>query len=268
MLRKRLMVIASVAAAMGLVSALFLLRVIKAQGATADRFGEATGVVTARIELAVGTVLTADHVEVVRWPSGAVPVGTFTSREEVTGRVARSHMLVGEPVILSRLAPVGSRGGLPVLIPDGMRAISVAVNDVVGVAGFIQPACRVDVVATVRDSSHQPVTRVILQNILVLAVAGEVEPSKKSRQNATAITLAVEPAQAEKLSLAINEGKIHLVLRNFVDTVALATPGTTPDELFRVARLGRSTEPAQAPEALSVEVFRGLERSEVRLELY
>ncbi len=270
MLKTRLMVIAGMAAVVGIVSTLFLLRALKAQGADAPGGVPTSRVVVARVDMAIGTAVMPELLELASWPAASVPAGSFSSHGELAGRVTRSRIIAGEPIVASRLAPAGSRGGLPVLIADGMRAMSVAVNDIVGVAGFIQPGCRVDVIATVRGGNRQPVTKVILQNILVLAVAGDVEPGNNTRHSVTAITVAVDPAAAEKLSLAMNEGKIQLVLRNFVDGESVATPGTTPDELFRVARLASEerAEPPRSPEFKMVEVIRGLERSEVRLEVY
>lgn len=178
--------------------------------------------------LSVGSVLKAEDLKLAQVPVDEFPPGCFSRTEEVVGRPVASSILADEPIRQGRLAQRGSGLGLAPAIPNGMRAVSVKVNEVVGVAGFVLPGMRVDVLATGRppeaDNSGS-VTKTILQDILVLSAGQTIEPSANGQAiNAPVVTLLVTPQQAETLTLA-SEWRIQLVLRNGSDRVIEDTPG-------------------------------------------
>jgi pilus assembly protein CpaB len=214
-------------------------------------------------ELTVGSVLEPTDVRLMPWPGSAMPAGAVASTEGAVGRGLITTVQENEPLLETKLAPAGTGGGLPVLIPDGMRAVSVRVDEVVGVAGFIQPEARVDVMLTMDSQSGEPTTEVILQKIRTLAVGQEVQRDRDGKPRMVpVITVAVTPEQAETLSLAAGQGRIQLALRNALDTASVSTTGARMGSL-----LGRPAAPA-APrrgvmvrptgrDSTVVEVYRG-----------
>ncbi len=197
-------------------------------------------VVVASRDIDLGSPLNANMVEMVPWPAGAVPKGAFRKVADLDGRVLLSSVQRGEPVLEGRLAPVGTRGGLSAVIPEGKRAITVRVNEVVGVAGFALPGNYVDVMVNTQDERQKQVSKIVLERILVLAVAQEASRDETKPRVVNAVTLEVTPEQAEKLDLARSVGNLSLVLRNQVDRTPTVTEGIRKREL-----LG---EPAVAPE--------------------
>jgi pilus assembly protein CpaB len=191
-------------------------------------------VVVAAQALDMGTVIKADSVKVVRIPEELFPKGGFSRPEDVVDRPVISPVLSDEPIVEARLAVRGSGGGVAPLIPPGMRAISVRVNDVVGVAGFVLPGMRVDVLVTGRPPGHDDtITTTVLQNITVLSVGQTLQADSKSQSiKAPVVTLLVTPAQAEALTLADTQGHIQLVLRNSTDHTQAETPGWLVSQLF------------------------------------
>ncbi len=210
---------------------------------------EMKNVVVANNPVPLGAVVKSSDLKIVSWPAQNAPPGTFSKIEEVVDRVALSNILVEEPVLEGRLAARGSGVGLSGIIPPGMRAVSVRVNDVISVAGFVVPGSRVDVMVTATprggDNQAGPITRTILTNIQVVSAGRNIQPDAKGQaENVAVITLLVTPEQAEILSLAANEGRIQLALRNNMDTNQPATGGVQAAEVFT----GRRREP-QAPAA-------------------
>ena len=193
-------------------------------------------VVAAR-PLPLGDTIGRDSVRTRNVPEDLFPAGGFSRVEDVLDRPVISPIMADEPVMDSRLASRGSGPGLGPMIPDGMRAIAVRVNDVVGVAGFILPGMRVDVLSTGRAPGRDEiVTRTVLENIGVLSVGQTVQVDSKSQAiNAAVVTLLVNPEQAEALALANNEGRIQLVLRNSTDHRTRRPPGRELRELFAVS---------------------------------
>ncbi len=193
-------------------------------------------VVVAARALQVGVSLKPDDLKVVRLPEAAVPKTGFTKVEDVLERPVISNILMDEPILEGRLAQRGSGLGLAPVIPVGMRAISVRVNEVVGVAGFVLPGMHVDVLITGRppDREQQTVTTTVLQNITVLSAGQALQPEASGQaMNAPVVTVLVTPEQAEILTLAGNESKIHLVLRNSTDDLIADPPGRHIQELYR-----------------------------------
>jgi pilus assembly protein CpaB len=247
-----------------------------------------TTVVAAR-DVAAGTMLTADHVKVVEWPADKRLPTTFLKVEEVEGRGTIDILRQHEPITASKLAPKGAGAGLQPTIPPGMRAISIKVNEIIGVAGFVTPGARVDVLVTLDDrtaSKEEKMTRIVVSNVEVLT-AGTRYDQDQSREDGkpiptSVVTLMVTPDDAERVALAQNEGKINLTLRNPLDTVPSSTRGaqianllgkqTTPPPTVdpssskprRVRREAVVVAPPPAPEAkpLMVETIRAAKRTE------
>jgi pilus assembly protein CpaB len=243
--------------------------------------------VVASRSVELGQPLNSGLVELVPWPASAVPDGAFTSLAEVDGRVATAAVQRGELILASRLAPVGTKGGLSAVIPGGKRAITVKVNEVVGVAGFALPGNFVDVMVNTQDDAQRPISKIVLERILVLAVAQEAGRDDTKPKVVNAVTLEVAPGQAERLDLARSVGTLSLVLRNQVDLDPTATAGVRKSDLLgqpaaapeeapraaappvrRVARAQGATvpPPVPAPAApVTVEVIRGVQRASAQL---
>lgn len=186
-------------------------------------------------DLAVGTVLTPADVKVIEWPGATLPAGYISSSELAVGRGLMRPVQTNEPFLDSKLAPKGAGGGLSVTIAEGMRAVSVRVDEVVGVAGFVLPGTRVDVLLTLEKSvqSAEPLTQVLLQNIQTLAAGQQVQQDKDGKpKTVPVITLLVTPEQAETLTLAANQGRIQLALRNTLDTLPTSTAGAKMSGFF------------------------------------
>jgi pilus assembly protein CpaB len=197
---------------------------------------EMTDVVVAAAPLQVGVSVKPDDLKVVKMPTVAFPKGAFSKVEEVIDRPVVSNILQDEPVLEGRLAPRGAGNGLAPVIPVGMRAVSVRVNEVVGVAGFVLPGMHVDVLITgeAPGSDDVRMTTTVLQDITVLSAGQTIQPDARGQAiNAPVVTLLVTPEQAETLTLAGNETKIQLVLRNTADKTISSTTGRKLAELYR-----------------------------------
>ncbi len=198
--------------------------------------------VVAAKPLNIGTTIKPGDVTVSKVPVTAFPKGGFAKVEEVLDRPVVSNILAEEAVLEGRLAPRGSGAGLAPVIPVGMRAVTVRVNDVVGVAGFVLPGMRVDLLVTGRPpSGNMTLTSTVLQNITVLSAGQTMTPDARGAAiNAPTVTLLVTPEQAEIITLAGTEGRIQLVLRNGSDTEVQKTKGVSLASLYgaRYARAG------------------------------
>lgn len=197
---------------------------------------ETKPVVVATNPVPLGGVIKASDLKVVAWPAENVPPGSFNKLDEVVDRVAMSNILVEEPVLAGRLAARGSGLGLSPIIPPGMRAVSVRVNDVISVSGFVLPGSRVDVMVTAvprAGGESGPVTRTILSNIQVLTAGKNIQPDAKGQpENVPVVTMLVTPEQAEVLTLASSEGKIQLALRNNTDSEQVTQGGARASDIF------------------------------------
>jgi pilus assembly protein CpaB len=204
--------------------------------------------VTAAQPLPVGTAVRREELKITRVPLDMFPRGGFSKVEEVIDRPVVSNVLLDEPVLEGRLAARGSGMGLAPIIPPGMRAVSVRVNDVVGVAGFVLPGMRVDVLVTGRPPNFNgTITNTVLQNIVVLSAGQILQPESRGQAiNTPVVTLLVTPEQAETLTLAGNEGRIQLVLRNGADQGTEKTPGRETGDLFGFHK-NKVEEPAKVP---------------------
>ncbi|MGQ9559427.1 MAG: Flp pilus assembly protein CpaB [Candidatus Oleimicrobiaceae bacterium] len=232
------------------------------------------GVVLAAADLKIGTELTKDVVVIKEWPQAVAPPDGFHTIEEILGRVVKYEILAGDPITERKLAPIGSRKGLSSVIPPGKVAMTVGVNVVSGVSGFILPGCRVDVLVTTSTgySKETAKTKIILQNVEVVAVDQETKREGDSPMSVQAVTLLVTPDEAEKLALASTEGKLQLILRNAADSLRHETKGASLPELIEAqkpAPAQPSYRPRPAPpsappaQQYTVEVFRQGKKSEV-----
>jgi pilus assembly protein CpaB len=177
-------------------------------------------IVVAVEKLQLGTLLETHHLRTAPWPKGVEIEGSFGTVEEVLGRGVVVPVLPNEPVLESKLAPREAGAGLTSAIPQGMRAVAVKVNDVVGVAGFVLPGTRVDVIVTGTPAGekNRQVSKVILENVQVLAAGQNVEQDARGEpKSVQVITLLVSPKDSQKLALASLEGDIRLALRNPLD---------------------------------------------------
>ena len=216
------------------VSSIFYQLSSRAGGPKKTEVTDVKDVVVAAKALDIGTTVKAEDVKVVKIPSTAVPKGAFSKPEDVVDRPVMSQILVEEPVVDGRLAQRGSGAGLAPIIPVGMRAVTLRVNDVVGVAGFVLPGMRVDVLITGDPpGTSQRITRTVLQNILVLSAGKNIQVDATGKPvDAPSVTVLASPAQAEVLTLAGNTGRIQLVLRNGGDQNIEKTAGTNLSSLY------------------------------------
>jgi pilus assembly protein CpaB len=202
--------------------------------------------VVAAQPLPLGAVISQESLKVTEVPESLFPKGGFSRKEDVLERPVISPIEPDEPIVEARIGAKGSGMGLAPMIPPGMRAVSVRVNDVVGVAGFVLPGMRVDVLVTGRvPGRDDTVTTTVLQNVPVLSAGQNIQADSKGQpMNAAVVTLLVSPSQAEALTLANSEGHIQLVLRNSTDQQVASTPGRQLRELYSVER---APQPASSP---------------------
>ena len=248
MRNKRLIIALTGAVLCGVLGVTLLTRYLSNVQAFTNDLGN---VVVAKLEIPLGEKITAEQLTFATIPNGSAPEGVFRTMDKVVGRVAITPIGVREPITNLKLAPEGVGAGLSAVIPEGYRAMTVKVDDVVGVSGFIMPGSFVDVVAIVVPLALQgvegkgPISKIVLQNIKVLASGAKIDSPENQRQpsDAKAVTLQVTPQQAEKLVLASNEGKLQLVMRNYTDQEATRTDGANKATLLS----GESFVPQPAP---------------------
>lgn len=209
-----------------------------------------TKVVVAAGNLELGRLIRATDLKTRDW-TGALPAGALTKTEDIVGRGVISAVYGGEVILENRLAPKGAGAGLASMIPEGMRAVAVRVNEVVGVAGFVVPGMRVDVLISGNPGGRGgSVTRTLLQNIQVLSAGQEFKKDAEGKPiSVQVVNLLVSPAEAEMLSLAANQTSIQLVLRNPLDTKVAQTPGTGFNKLFAGQYGDTQPAPAARPKA-------------------
>ena len=237
---------------------------------------QTTHVLAAATDIKLGSVLRDADLTTIDI-AGTLPKGAIVKKEDAIGRGVLSNLYLGEPILESRLAAPGSGGGLAATIPQGMRASAVKVNDVVGVAGFVTPGMRVDVLISgnppgASNATQGTMVKTLLQNIEVLSAGTDIQRDAEGKpQQVQVVNLLVTPQQAELLSLASNETHIQLVLRNPLDTKLDKPPGTAMAQLFtdgtppKAPVVGHRTTPAAAPASrvYLVEVFNGSDRKSV-----
>jgi len=269
--RKRMIIGLVSAVLVGILASAFVyLRLRRANGQVS--VAGLTDVVAAGKSLPMGVVLDAKDLNMVPWPTGAVQAGMFKRLQDCAGRALVAPVSQGQPILETGLAPKGAGAGLAATIPVGMRAISVPVNDVTAVAGFVLPGTMVDVLMTgqvQQDNTQVSLTRTILEDLRVLAVGRRMEEQVESGKPraVSVVTLEATPEQADKLAMASTEGRIQLVLRNQVDSQIVSPPPVYRSNLFGVHDqppanpVAKADAPAaKKPASYTVEVIRGNQR--------
>lgn len=236
-------------------ASLLLYRLLSGRTASQAASGS-TKLILAAHDLESGTLVRDPDLRAGDW-QGTVPAGAIQKREDVVGRGVISAILSGEPVVESRLAPKGGGAGLAALIPKGMRAVAVRVNEIVGVAGFAVPGMRVDVLISGNPPGAAQLggmTRTLLQNVQVLSAGQNFQKDVEGKPVSVAVVnLLVTPQQAEMLSLAGTETTIQLVLRNPLDNEIAKTSGSAVVQLFHPeAPLPAAAKPAPSGPTLAV----------------
>jgi pilus assembly protein CpaB len=196
-----------------------------------------TKVVVAAVDLPAAAALRVESLKVVDWPTASLPERTSSDPSKLVGRVALNEIAKGEAILEGKLASSEAGSGLAALLPTGMRAVAVRVDDVVGVAGFVHPGDHVDVIVTMKpvESGTAPtMSKIILQDIRVLAVGKDVSQAGRAEKAvlATVATLMVDSDQSERLALAASKGQLLLALRSRIDRDEIATNGVVPPELL------------------------------------
>ena len=217
---------------MGLAAAVYAATWVSRQGNVGSN-----KVVVAAVDIELGSKINPQMLTVTDWPSGSMPPGAFKDIKELQDRVVKVSVLRGDAVLERKLAPVGTQGGLSAVIADGKRAMTVRVNDVVGVAGFALPGNYVDVMVNAqqdkgKSEENKQISKTVLEHVLVLAVAQESGRDDTKPKVVSAVTLELTLEDSEKLDLARSVGTLSLVLRNQIDKRTVATTGITKSQLF------------------------------------
>jgi pilus assembly protein CpaB len=271
--RSRLLMIAFLALLLGAVVSYLAYRALQASTGKAPVQG--IDVVVAAHDIQVGAKIEDSDLKVVKLPPTDLPQGVFRQKSSIVGRGAVQSIAAGEFILPNKLAAENAGSGLPSLIPPGMRAVSVRVNDVVAVAGFVQAGTRVDVLVTgTPTGGSEPVTTTVLSNVAVLAAGTRMERNTAGEaQSVPVITLLLSPEDAQKITLASSEGRIQLALRNPVDVAQVKPEVVRKTTLYRGEgvveppqekprpRAHKVSTPAPAPPPpYTIEVIRGSQR--------
>ena len=233
-MRRRLVLVLILASTIGLLASFLVYRVLS-EIAAASRPNN-SAIVVAGVNMGMADTVTSQHVKLVPWPNGSIPTGAIRSIAEAENRVVRSSIVAGEPLLEAKLAPqLSGKGGLmPMLVPDGQRGVTFKVDDATKESGFVLPNSRVDVLVSMPKSpnSQEKISKVILQDVTVLAAGQTVELRDNKPVAVTTVTVALLPNQAERLALAQSEGKLTLAMRNLRDNKLVETRGVTSASLL------------------------------------
>jgi pilus assembly protein CpaB len=284
---KTVLIIGILAVAVAGIASISLYKYLKGQEAMVQGAVATQSIVVSAQEIPVGSTIISQQVKMLNWPKAAIPAGqTFSSAEQVIGRTAIDRYTAGEPIVESKLMPKeGQSGILTYKIPEGHRAMTVAVDQVSGVAGFISPGNKVDVVlTTTTPGASQPVSKIVLQDVPVLATGQVIAQEKKDEKPVVVptVTMDVTPEDAEKLAIASTQGRLQLVLRRVGDKEVSKTTGSTvkkvmtgvseaePKAITKTKKIVKSQAKSQAiekekkPEKLqaTIEILRGSQKTE------
>ena len=243
-MRRRLVLVLILASVVGLLASFLVYRVLSEVAAAArpDR----SSIVVAAVNMGMADTITREHVKLVPWPNSSIPSGAIRAVADAENRVVRSSIVAGEPLLDAKLAPqLSGRGGLmPMLVPEGQRGVTFKVDDATKESGFVLPNSHVDVLVSMpkTPSSQEKISKVILQDVAVLAAGQTVELRDNKPVTVTTVTVALSPMQTERLALAQTEGKLTLAMRNLRDNKVVETRGVTSASL-----LADSPAPAPAP---------------------
>ncbi len=273
MLNRKTFFLFTLAIAFGLAAAMYANRWIQGQlvseGSSDKSLNETVSVVVAAQELAYGQKIEADHIKSVDWPSEILPSDILQDKLEVVGKVTNQRILPGEPIAKARIVDKLDGSTLSAMITPNKRAISVRVNDVVGVAGFLLPGNRVDVLAS-RKKRDRVYTKTVLENLKVLAVDQTATPEKDKPVVVRAVTLEATPEQSVILVKSTEEGSVQLVLRNPIDTVAKTVENAKTEKVEISAKQSMPAEKPKGPRpsgTASVSVVRGVTVQTKRVRL-
>jgi pilus assembly protein CpaB len=279
---KTFVIIVVLAIAVAAFASFSLYKYLKGQEARVKEAVATGKVAVASREISVGSSIRSDQVRLTDWPRASMPQGSFSSADQVVGRVTLDSIAPDEPIVEAKLVPrEGQAGVLIYRIPSGHRAITVGVDQVAGVAGFVTPGSRVDVVLTVSPGSGASVSKIVLQDIPVLAIGQIVEQKEGKPTIVPTVTMDVTPEDAEKLAIASSQGRLQLVLRRVGDTAVAKTTGATITKVMAVSgtsvshpktrivrrpRIKKEEEPVRAemthkPDVVSVDIWRGSAKS-------
>lgn len=264
---RRLTLILSVALVCAILASVLVVKYVRNREEEARRTRmEAQPVVVATADIPIGTHLDTKLIAVRDWPKDGVPQGAVSDPGAVLGRLVKGEIARDEPILEHRLLPkdlTGAPGIMSVMVPPGKRAMAVGVNEVIGVSGFILPKDRVDVIATKTDQGTNKSTETILQNVEVLAVGKRLEQVGKENVEVPTVTLAVTPQEAERLALALQEGKIHIALRSIMDAKVADLATITRAAAIGRGRIGARSAGAgtRSGKGLAVDVIRGDKRT-------
>ncbi|MFZ1919160.1 MAG: Flp pilus assembly protein CpaB [Terriglobales bacterium] len=275
--RSRLLMIGGLALAVGLLVSYTVYNQLRAHAANNQQMVQ---VVVASNDVQIGSKLTEHDVHLAAFPPASVPPGAFNRIAQIQGRGVILPISRGDFVLPDKLADENAGAGLPSLIPQGMRAVSVRVNDVVSVAGFVQPGTRVDVMATGIHGAGEDQTTTVLENVAVIAVGRSLlDRVTGDTGNAGVITLLVSPGDAQRLTMATQEGRIQLALRNPLDTrkesldptkassllpSGVATPVAGPKP--KIHKVVAKAAPQLPPAPFQVEIIKGSKRDEAKFK--
>jgi pilus assembly protein CpaB len=248
--RNRMLIVAIVALILSGGTAYLAWRVMRSRVTPRE---ETTQILVAARKLDLGARLTKEDVRLSNWPAATPMQGSFSEADKIVGRGVIVAMMPNEPVLDSKLAPMEAGAGLTAVIPDGMRAISIPVNVVIGVSGFVLPGSRVDLILTgvppdgVKGAkANEMASKIILENLQVLAVGQNVQQDAQGKpQTVQVVTLLVTPEQSEKIALAHGEGRIQLALRNPLDIKAVDPALVTRTALYSPGGVEEALPPAK-----------------------
>lgn len=277
--RTRLLMIGVLALALGLFASVYVYKNMQLRAGAGSEPG--IDVIVAANDLQVGAKVSERDIKIIRIPASELPTGAPRRKSDVLDHGVILPITKGDFILSTKLAGENAGAGLPALIPPGLRAVSVRVNEVVSVAGFVTPGTRVDVLLTgAPNGAGEQQTTTVLQNVAVLASGHTLERTATGEaQNTAVITLLVTPDDAQRLTLASSEGHIQLSLRNPLDTKAEevpasnarglykgmpAPPSTTPAPVRHVTALKKAPTPTPAPTGVKVDVYQGDKKSETQ----
>lgn len=252
--------ITAIALILGALATFFVARALGLMGLNSTT--TETSLVVATSVINPGQAIESTQLKLLPWPKSNVPEQSFTKASLVIGRIAKQTIYSGELLLEPKLAAVDAKGGLASTIETGKRAISVRVNDVVGVAGFALPGSYVDVLVSAKDAANVPFSTTVLTRVKVLAVAQETQSDQMKPKVVNAVTLELTPIEAEKLDLARSIGALSLVLRSENDVADVDSAGTRLDDILRSGNrpvVRAAGKPASAPVSSSaVTSIRGI----------
>ena len=271
---RRFVLIFAVALVLGLLTASMVYQAIIGRSKVDANVAQPTKhVAVAAANINLGEALTIQHIKLMSWPRESVPGGALGSVAEAEGRVALASIVVGEPLLDAKLASKLAGGGiLPMLVPENLRGVTIKVDEAVRESGFVSPNSRVDIIVTIADKqgSMDKKSKVILQNVPVLAAGQSVEMRGNKPVSVTTVTLALTPEQSERLALAKTEGQLMLATRKLGDDRIIQTSGTNVEKLLNISPMPARKQPTStqvkssetSPPPYTVVLFRGSQMTE------